>query len=90
MENTESNRNAVVNLLKTNNVSVRFLKADNTERVMLATLRPEAIKHYVFQKKAEEPDKVQITNDYCTVWDLEKKAWRTFRFETIISYDIVA
>ena len=60
---------------------VTFIKRDGTQRVMLCTLQPDYLPE---QKDLEE----QLNDDpnLITVWDLEKKDWRRFRFDTVVHF----
>jgi len=73
-------------LLRTEHVKITFTKKDGSVRELLATLKEEAIVPY--EKKTERtkaPNK-----DSISVWDIEKNAWRSFRFDSVskISFTI--
>ena len=76
-------------LLLENVLSVSFTKKDGTERTMLCTLKaehlPVVVKHE--DDEATKKDRVQ-NNDSLAVWDMEKKAWRAFRIDSVVSYFI--
>lgn len=67
------------NVLKERPVKVTFTKSDGTEREMLCTLEPSKI---VPHEKKTEREKA-VNEDVLAVWDLEKKQWRSFRFDRI-------
>ena len=67
-------------------VSVRFTKADGSERVMLATTRQDLITH-VFGTPLDEDRKPAPAN-LIKVWDTEKSAWRSIREDRIISWQL--
>jgi hypothetical protein len=75
------------NLLKENIVSISFTKTDGTDRTMLCTLKnnflPAATETKESTKKKAENDNV------VSVWDLEKNAFRSFRFNALKSYDLI-
>ena len=73
-------------LLQKNKLTVCFNKKDGTERTMLCTLSPSLLP--VVEKKGEgEIKKEKKQNDESiAVWDLEKTAWRSFRFDSVVSY----
>ena len=67
-------------------VEVKFIKADNSERVMLATTNPTMFSY-----------KVDITNNYeksttsanvIRVWDIIKEDWRSIREDRVISWQV--
>ena len=67
-------------------VSVRFTKADGSERVMLATTRQDLITH-VFGTPSDADRKPTPAN-LIKVWDTEKSAWRSIREDRIISWQL--
>jgi len=69
-------------ILKTNEVNLTFTKKDGTIREMKCTLREDLMPTY--EKKT---DKVKTKSDETlSVFDLEKKEWRSFRFDSITSF----
>jgi hypothetical protein len=74
------------NILQESVLTVCFNKKDGTLRTMLCTLLPE---HLPIVDK-QEGDEVKVTKkqseESIAVWDLEKKAWRSFRLDSIVSY----
>jgi hypothetical protein len=73
-------------LLQEKVLTVLFTKKDGTEREMLCTLLPEHLP-VVDKKEGDEvkPLKKQ-SEDSIAVWDLEAKAWRSFRIDSVKSY----
>lgn len=81
-------------------VTVVFTKKDGTERVMECTTSPSLIpvdlleeKHYTntnnsvdFPKPKKER---KINEDVMPVYDLESKAWKSFRWDTIKEVRII-
>jgi hypothetical protein len=75
-------------LLQKNILSVLFTKTDGTKRAMLCTLDPTHLP-VVDKKEGDEVKKTKKQSDETIVaWDLEKNAWRSFRLDSIISYDV--
>ena len=77
------------NLLEQNVVVVDFTKLNGDRRVMTCTLRedmkPRATKDDAMsQKKVRE-----VSNAVVSVWDVNAKGWRSFRYERINAVDIV-
>lgn len=64
-------------------VTVRFLKADGSTRVMLATLRNSLLPPLVEGKQTASTQAEQ-NSDLVRVWDTEAKAWRSFRYSRVI------
>jgi hypothetical protein len=61
---------------------VEFNKADGSKRTMKCTLMENMVKPHV--KKTERPKKPN--DDVLSVWDVEKDAFRSFRLDSLISY----
>ena len=62
-------------------VNVRFIKKDGTERSMRCTLQSQYLPEQTTagSERKENPDTL-------AVWDLEKEAWRSFRFDSVIGF----
>ena len=77
------------NLLEQNVVVVDFTKLNGDKRVMTCTLRedmkPPATKtDTMSQKKVRE-----ISDAVVSVWDVNAKGWRSFRYDRVNAVDIV-
>lgn len=59
-------------------VRVTFKKRDGSIRKMLCTTNPALIEEKTFSKNSNPNTEVQ------SVWDLEKAAWRSFRWDSVI------
>lgn len=66
-------------LLQTEEVTILFTKKDGTEREMLCTLKENKIPQE-FSTKSENRAK---SEDALAVFDLEKNAWRSFRYDSV-------
>lgn len=77
-------RTWINDMLRMGPVTVFFIKSDGTEREMKCTLEEGvAIPH---EKKT---DRVKEKNeDVCPVWDLDKGAWRSFRYDAVTKVNI--
>lgn len=70
-------------------VSIEFAKTDGTIRQMQCTLQagafepPEKKTKKDAEELAEKKEK-KPNEDVCSVWDMEKQAWRSFRFDHIM------
>ena len=76
-------------LLSQNVVTVDFTKLDGDKRVMTCTLRedikPRATKtDTMSQKKVRE-----ISDAVVSVWDVNAKGWRSFRYDRINTVNII-
>jgi hypothetical protein len=68
----------LLDTLKSHTVYVTFKKADDSLREMKCTLSESII------PKVEGKENSEL----CTVWDIEKNAWRSFKFEKIIKISL--
>lgn len=72
--------------LRAGPVKVTFLKTDGSEREMKCTLKEGiAIPH------EKTTDRVkQVSDEVCPVWDIDKGAWRSFRYDSItrLTFDL--
>ena len=77
------------NLLEQNVLTVDFTKLDGDKRVMTCTLR-EDMKPRATKDDAMSQKKVREVSDaVVSVWDVNAKGWRSFRYERINTVDIV-
>ena len=71
-------------LLKNTVVTVNFKKKDDSLRKMICTLNEE----YLPEPEERENKKTKSeSNDAIAVWDIEKRAWRSFRLDSIVDYE---
>lgn len=70
-------------LLNEKVVEVYFTKADGTRRIMRATLNMDYVPH---DKKGENT-KPNTDPNLFRVWDVDKKDWRSFKRDRVISYE---
>ena len=76
-------------LLEQNVLTVDFTKLDGDKRVMTCTLR-EDMKPAATKTDAMSQKKVREVSDaVVSVWDVNAKGWRSFRYERINTVDIV-
>lgn len=72
-------RQWLLDMLHVGPVSITFTKTDGTEREMNCTLDKQVVPEY--QNKTSR-EKVK-NEDVVAVWDLDKQAWRSFRFDSL-------
>ena len=65
-------------------VRLSFKKKDGEVREMLCTLRED-----ILPKKESEFKERKKNPDIFSVWDCEKEGWRSFRTDSIISWEVV-
>lgn len=84
-------RDWVRSLLQKQPVTVTFIKADGSERAMLCTLDHSQIPETPIKPKPEDgivkesKQRKQPDEHSIRVFDLEKKEWRSFRFDRLKS-----
>ena len=83
-------KNDVDILLDEGVAEVKFTKRDGTDRVMLCTLNSNLIPEKAFgnPKDWNYPDypseSARVKSpDIAVVWDLQKEAWRSFRYDSV-------
>lgn len=70
-------------LLKSYVVELTFTKKDGTKRDMICTLKSTLLPEV---KEDQDKRTKKDNEDILAVWDLEKKAFRSFRIDSLISY----
>ncbi len=70
--------------LQTGNVQVKFTKTDGTERTMVCTKDPKIISKFVPEREGEP--KRTINENVISVFDLDKKQFRSFRKDSVIVF----
>ena len=82
MQQTEKQK--LLNALKTGIVTVTFEKIGTGElRIMPCTLSPNVLKENGVNIKVE----MNVESDHFACWALDKKAWRSFRLDTVKQWD---
>jgi len=82
MQQTEKQK--LLNALKTGIVTVTFEKVGTGElRIMPCTLSPNVLKENGIDVKVE----MNAESDHFACWALDKKAWRSFRLDTVKQWD---
>lgn len=76
-----NNKEIIIEQLKSGPTTIKFTKVDGTVREMNCTLSEEYLPatqgENLKQSRKENPD-VQ------TVWDIDKGAWRSFRWDSLL------
>ena len=83
---TKEGREWVQSLLKSQEVKISFTKKDGTERKMLCTL----VENKIPNEKLPKNSGKSKSNDALAVFDIEKDAWRSFRWDSVtkIEFDL--
>ena len=74
-------RQTIKDALYSGKTVVSFTKTNGEQREMLCTLRPDLIPPQPVSENEKIPRKENP--DVQAVWDLEKEAWRSFRFDSV-------
>jgi hypothetical protein len=82
MTTVEAMREDLKNNLRAKIGTVTFTKANGDERIMRCTLQESVLPK---QTDLEEAVQKKGPTDSLAVWDLEKNAWRSFRYDSVIS-----
>lgn len=78
------NKSIIVDLLKSNIVTVVFTKVDGTERTMKCTLKEDILPKSDISRLVEEQTNARKQNDnVIAVWDVDNNGWRSFRLDTV-------
>lgn len=70
-------------------LEVSFTKADGSARVMICTTNGNMIPHADRPAPSSEKSARQEPTETFRVYDLEKKAWRSFRLDSVHRIDII-
>ena len=85
----ETSKSALEQLLKREILEINFNKKDGTPRTMICSL-----KHEFLPKKeisSDEPLKTKKENpNVVSVWDLEKDNFRSFRLDSVNTFQIIS
>jgi hypothetical protein len=82
----EIDREMLVKNLKKMDAEVTFTKLNGDVRVIKCTLQ----KSVVPEKKTTPAESKVVNPDVLPVWDIEKSAWRSFRYDTITNVKFMA
>jgi len=78
-------KDTLKDLLKRKILKITFKKKDGTERTMNCTLLEDIVP--VYEKKTERVKKVN--EEVLAVWDLDKEAFRSFKLDSLIDYQVL-
>lgn len=76
-------KSELIEMLRNFNMIVKFQKKDGSERTMICTLADDIIPEEDTPKGTTHESLKE--SDQIRVYDLEKKAWRSFNYSTVIS-----
>lgn len=80
----------IIKDLRENKCLIDFTKSDGTKRQMISTLKIDFLpKEILKENYKSEPMEELVEKDFLTVYDIEKKNWRRFKYESINSIKII-
>jgi hypothetical protein len=84
--NSKKEKNWLLTLLREQEITVKFVKKDGSEREMLCTLNESKIP----SEKAPKGVERTTNDDVVPVFDIENQGWRSFRWDSItgIHFDL--
>ena len=85
--NTDNFKEELSRFLKRGAINIHFQKADGTERYMDCTLQEGVIPHIEVDPQRKSPQTSNPTT--VVVWDTQKQAWRTVKFDRIYNYQVL-
>jgi uncharacterized protein (DUF736 family) len=78
-------------LLKQHIVEIKFKKIDGSDRTMICSLKKSLLPESETDSTANPSKRVKKENpNAIAVWDLEKDAFRSFRVDSVIDYQIIS
>jgi hypothetical protein len=83
----KNEKEKLIAALKQGTVTVTFQKIDTDEiRVMPCTLNP-----VVLEANGVKPtiEKISPDSDHLPTWSLDKDAWRSFRLDTVVGWEVL-
>jgi hypothetical protein len=78
-------RNELKSRLHEGVCKVTFTKTNGETRIMHCTLNESMLQAAVVEAEEKAPRKENL--DVIAAWDVEKKDWRSFRLDSITSFD---
>lgn len=85
---TQDEKDFLLNCLKTSKVNIKFEKVDKTIREMKCTLLPDLLpkilEHILESQEVVDAKPKKESETAFRVWDLDKSAWRSIKWDSII------
>jgi len=79
-------RETMVEVLKNNVVKLTFTKKNGEARDMRCTLREDLLPQR--DVSIDNPKERKSSNEVIAVYDLEKKDWRSFRIDSVNTFEV--
>jgi hypothetical protein len=92
LNNTTYSKTEIVDALKKQSAIVTFTKKDGTERVMKCTLKSDLLPAISLTEQVATGDDVvkirKVSDTSVAVYDLDNAAWKSFRLDSITSFNV--
>jgi len=75
-------------LLKQHILEIKFKKVDGTDRTMICSLKKQLLPENAQTEDNNKQTKKE-NSDVVAVWDLENDAFRSFRIDSLLEYQVV-
>lgn len=85
--NTQENKSHIINELTDNNVIITFTKISGETRIMNCTLQEGIIPKATKDDQMSQKKIRNISPEVLTVWDVDKKGWRSIRWDNIVKVE---
>lgn len=83
-------RDQAIEKLKADPINLEFEKTDGSIRVMSCTLKSDIVEQFNLMPDGPANPKKAVRKpnpEVCSVWDLEKNSWRSFRWDSVRWFD---
>jgi len=70
-------------VLREQQIQVKFVKSDGTMRAMKCTLNEDLGATFINKESTETSSSKRISTEVCAVWDCEANGWRSFRWDRL-------
>jgi hypothetical protein len=84
---TQEEKDILSERLKSEEVTVKFKKVSGEERTMKCTLQESVIPPATKEDPLSQKKVRAVSPEVCSVWDVDAKGWRSFRWENVISIE---
>lgn len=83
------NRWFLEGILKANVCEVKFTRVTGGISTMRCTLKSEYLQPISDKEKLERDVRKRFATDVISVWNLDKKGWRSFKIENLLNLEII-
>lgn len=80
-------RQEILETLRNKEVTVTFTKVNGDKRVMTCTLNEAVLPAPTKEEPLTQKKARAVNPEVCSVWDVNAKGWRSFRWENVVAVD---